>query len=427
MRVVRVALIAGVVALAPALVLANGFALFEHGSRAVGMGGAFGAVADDPSASYFNPAGLAFLDGTQSMAGFFLITESSTFTGDNPYPGAGYTVDMEKQIFYPLHAHLTGHFNDTFAWGVSLTTPFGLGTWWPDDYAGKYITKRVDLRLFNVNPNLAIKLSDRVALAVGFDAYFSSVDLTRSISSQAVNPYTQQVDEIGQVHLYTDYESGFGYNAALLAKLGGGFSLGATYRSRVKIEYGGNASFVQFETGYPDFDAIVSGSLPFDSNPAGNTEVTFPADIRIALAWQGENWTFAADAVRVGWDSFDELPITLPDYPELSSVRPENYEDVTTYRFGIEHRWEKVAVQVGYLIDPTPVPTESVSPLLPDAERVGYSVGLSYNFSPRVRVDAAYLYLPFDERSTEGLDPEGFNGTYDTKAHLFGMSLVFRF
>ena len=136
MRIVRFALIAGVVALAPTLALANGFALFEHGSRAVGMAGAFGAVADDPSAGYFNPAGLAFLDGTQAMAGFFLITESSTFTGDDPYPGAGYTVDMESQIFYPPHFHLTGHFSDSVSWGLSLTTPFGLGTWWPDDYAG---------------------------------------------------------------------------------------------------------------------------------------------------------------------------------------------------------------------------------------------------------------------------------------------------
>jgi long-chain fatty acid transport protein len=184
---------------------------------------------------------------------------------------------------------------------------------------------------------------------------------------------------------------------------------------------------VQFPTGYADFDAIVAGTLPFDSNPAGNTEVTFPADIRVALAWQGENWTVAADAIRVGWDSFQELPITLPDYPELSSVRPENYEDAMTYRIGIEHRWEKVALQVGYLFDETPVPTASVSPLLPDAERNGYSVGLSYNVSPRVRLDAAYLYLPFDARSTEGLDQDGYNGTYDTTGHLFGMSLVFRF
>ena len=425
MRIVRFALIAGVVALAPTLALANGFALFEHGSRAVGMAGAFGAVADDPSAGYFNPAGLAFLDGTQAMAGFFLITESSTFTGDNPYPGAGYSVDMESQIFYPPHFHLTGHFSDNVSWGLSLTTPFGLGTWWPDDYAGKYITKRVDLKLFNLNPNLAFKLSDNVALAIGFDAFFSSVDLTRSIG--AVNPYTQQVAEVGQVHLYTPFESGYGYNAALLAKLGGGFSLGAQYRSRVKVEYSGNASFVQFPTGYDDFDAIVAGLLPFDSNPAGLTEVTFPAELRFGLAWQSETWTFAADAVRMGWDSFDELPITLPDYPLLSSVRPENYEDATTYRFGVEKRWEKTALQLGYLVDPTPVPTESVSPLLPDADRVGYSVGFSYILSPRVRVDAAYLYLPFDERSTEGLDPEGFNGTYDTKAHLFGMSMTVRF
>lgn len=425
MRNVRSLLIAGVVLVVPALALANGFALFEHGGRPVGMAGAFGAIADEPSAGYYNPAGLAFLDGMQATDGFFLITETSKFTGDNPYPGEGYATKMESQIFYPPHIYATGAVAGNLRWGLAVTAPFGLGTWWPDDYAGKFITKRIDLKVFNINPSFAYKIGDNFALAVGADYFISQVDLTKSIG--VVNPYTQQVAEVGQVHLYNpNWASGWGYNAAVLAKLGAGFSAGMTYRSRVEVKYDkAEASFVQFPTGHADFDAIVASMLPFGDNVPGETSITYPAELRAALAWQKGGLTVAFDAVRMGWDSFKTLPITIVGRPDLSSNREENYKDTTTYRLGMEYRTSpKFAFQLGVLKDPTPVPTDSVSPLLPDADRMGYSAGLSWNLSPKVRADVAYLFLPFDTRSTDGLDHDNYNGTYKTTANLLGFSLV---
>ncbi len=94
----RMARRTGLLALAACLLLVPaashgaGFALFEHGARAVALGGAFGATADDPTAIYFNPAGIAFQQGTQVAMGVYFITESSKFDGANPYPGQGYSV-----------------------------------------------------------------------------------------------------------------------------------------------------------------------------------------------------------------------------------------------------------------------------------------------------------------------------------------------
>jgi long-chain fatty acid transport protein len=107
-RVIWLSAVAGCVLLAPAASFGAGFALFEHGARAVALGGAFGATADDATAIYYNPAGLAFQTGTQLAAGVYFITESSTFDGANPYPGQGYTVDMKILIFYPPHVYLGG-------------------------------------------------------------------------------------------------------------------------------------------------------------------------------------------------------------------------------------------------------------------------------------------------------------------------------
>ncbi|MGE5235298.1 MAG: OmpP1/FadL family transporter [Acidobacteriota bacterium] len=430
MRNARWCLAAGVLLLVPTLALAGGFALFEHGARGVGMAGAFGATADDPSAGYYNPAGLAFLEGTQLEAGVFLITETSKFKGVNPYPGAGYKSEMESQVFYPPHLYLNGRLtsNDVLHWGVAVYAPFGLGTWWPNEYAGKFITKRIDLKVFNINPNLAIRLSDSVAVAVGYDLFLSRVDLTKSLP--AFNPYTLQVAEVGQVHLYNDnWETGSGWNAAILAKLGAGFSFGASYRDKVKMTYSdATASFIQFPTGYADFDAIVAGLLPFANKPKATTSITFPSETRFGLAWRNEKWTVEYDAVRMGWDVFKNLPITIVGRPDLSSVRPEEYKNTTTHRIGFEYRMSPAwAWQFGYLKDPTPVPTASVSPLLPDADRNGYSLGFSWAFSERSKLESSFLYLPFKGRSTNGQDRDNFNGSYDTTAYLWGLSWVYKF
>jgi len=424
-RVVLLSALAGCVLLAPASSFGGGFALFEHGARAVALGGAFGATADDPTALYFNPAGIAFQKAGYAM-GVYFITESATFDGANPYPGEGYSADMKSQIFFPVHAYYTSEITNDLHWGIGIFNPFGLGTWWPDEYAGKYLTKRVDLKVFNVNPNLAYRFSDDFAVAVGIDYFYSNLDLTRSIG--VINPYTQQVAEVGQVHLYTPMQGGLGWNAAFLAKLGGGVSLGVSYRSNVKINYKGNASFIQFETGYPDFDAIVASQIPFGQKPTGKTSVDYPSEGRVGLAWHGQKWGVEADIVRMAWSSFKELPITLPDYPALSSVRYEGYEDSNTYRLGIEYKHSpEISWQLGGLWDPTPVPVESVTPLLPDADRWGVSIGASFALSGKTDLQIGYLYVKFKDRSTEGVNPDGYEGTYKTSGNLLGFTLVHRF
>jgi long-chain fatty acid transport protein len=426
MRNAKLILVAGVVLLAPALVFGNGFALFEHGARGVAMGGAFCAVADDATTNYYNPAGLAFLEGSQVAAGAYLITEQSKFAGMNyPYPGADYRAQMENQIFYPFHIHLTGHLSKSIGWGVSIYNPFGLGTWWADDFAGRYISKRIDLKVFNINPNIAIKLSEKVSFSLGIDYFLSSVDLTKSIG--AINPYTQKIVDIAQVHMYNKLDDGVGFNLGFLAKPSDWFSVGASYRSRVKVKYDAEASFVQIPTG-TDFDAIVAGLLPFATNPKGQTEINFPAEYRLGFAFRTGKMIISLDGVLMDWDSFQNLPLTIVGYPQLSSVRVEDYKDAYQVRVGFDYRISKRWSWLwGALYDETPVPDISVSPLLPDASRWGLSAGFSYDMTERVRLDVGYLYLRFEDRSTRGVDQDNFNGWYRTIANLLGFTISYRF
>jgi long-chain fatty acid transport protein len=423
---------AAVLLVVPSLSFGSGFALFETGSRSFAMAGAFVAVADDPSAMFWNPAGLAFQDdkGTQLMMGAILIAPEQTFYGEYPYPGEGYTTEQQDQIFFPPHFHFVTPLGERTTFGFGVQVPFGLGTYWDDDHAGRFLSKRVDLFAYDLTPNLAFKLGEGFALGVGVDYRISTIDLTRSISF--VNPFAQQVAEVAQIHLYTDGagNDGWGWHAGFLAKLGSGFSLGVNYRSAIEIDYKGYADFYQFGTGDPQFDALVAQAIPFDETITGATAIEFPDFWIAGLAWTGERWIVSAEWGRMGWSSFQELVLTFDDYPDFNEVIPENYEDADQYRLGFEFRAsEHVALQLGGLFDETPQPPASMTPLLGDGDRTSITAGLSW-IKGRFRLDLGYEHLMMEDRSTyddEGGSLSGYNGNYESSANLAGASMTFSF
>ncbi len=61
------------------------------------MGGAFTALANDPSAIYFNPSGITQLPGTNILGGTSLIFPNSSFEGPSP---SITKYNLESNIFY---------------------------------------------------------------------------------------------------------------------------------------------------------------------------------------------------------------------------------------------------------------------------------------------------------------------------------------
>jgi long-chain fatty acid transport protein len=51
----------------------------DNGARALGRGGAFVAKADDPTALYYNPAGLGLLGGTNLLLSVNLVDVTHSF------------------------------------------------------------------------------------------------------------------------------------------------------------------------------------------------------------------------------------------------------------------------------------------------------------------------------------------------------------
>jgi long-chain fatty acid transport protein len=418
---------AALLALASPPVLASGFSIYEQGGRSMGFSGAYTAVTDDPSAIFHNAAGIAFLEGKQFYGGGTLVMPRSSFTGSDPFPGLGVQESQRVGVLPVPALYYTQRVSSRFAFGIGLDSPYGLKTKWanPDAFTGRYIAVESSLSGFAINPTVAVRLTEKLSVGAGLDLRFTSVRLVRRVG--ILNPYTLTMSDTAQVVLDSDTATAAGFNVGVVAKPSPGWSLGAQYRHKVKVDYAGKATFTQIPTGYAQLDALVASGLP--QNPAVETSIEYPSILAFGVARDWTDWTAVADVVFFGWSSFDELRLTFPTEPDLDSVIPENYRNIWQIRTGVERRLESGwAVRLGYQYDRTPVPTESVSPLLPDNSRHGLSLGWSWKSTggrARVDVGAWYLFLP--QRSTEGQNRDGYNGTYDNSAFTLGASFGYRF
>ncbi|HET9226652.1 MAG TPA: outer membrane protein transport protein [Thermoanaerobaculia bacterium] len=408
---------------------AAGFSIFEQGSKAMGMAGAFTAQADDPSLLFHNAGGLGFVTERQISTGLTWITSTEAeLEGANPFPGAGYTAEQEKLSEFPPHLYWVQPINDTWKFGLGVNAPFGLTTSWenPDEFAGRFLSSKAALRAIDVNPTLGWNIGN-FGIGIGAVARFSDVELNRNVGT--INPFTQRVADVGRLVLESEFGTAYGFNAGILHKVNNSFSWGLSYRSKVDMDYEGDARLTQVLTGNAQFDAAVRAQLPFERDLPVETNIEFPDTASLGLAFAvTKNVLVETDFNWMGWSSFAEVPIeftgdagnALPD----TEIR-EDWDDANNYRLGL--RWTASPVsewRFGYVFDETPQPEEAVSPLLPDSDRNGFTIGYGRT-GPGIGFDVALMYLMFEERTRErSFENEGaFFGTYNTQAVLLGFTL----
>ena len=398
---------------------AGGFQLYEFGARSSAMGGAVIANPYDASTLFYNPSGIAFVPGMRFYANLDLIFPKALYVGPEPLPWAGQVYNAESQVFTPIGLYFTFPVNERLTTGISVTNPFGLGIKWSDDFPGRFVARNTDLKSFYISPVAAYKLTDNFSLGFGLDLVIAQVLLERNVLLFD-NRY-----EVGTSKLTGTSQLGIGFTVSATYKTDR-FGFGAMYRHSVKNEFkNGKAEFTIFDDlSVPNVAAIASAILK-DQNV--NTAITFPGSFNVGVYYKlMDNLGVELDYNYVMWSVFDKLDIEFPDDPRLNQTVNENYQNSYTVRFGAHYDLnENFSLLGGFILDKTPQPIESVSPLLPDNDRTNYSVGFSYN-TGKMQFDAGYMFVNIGERSTiengVGMNDVGFDGTYSSNANLVFIS-----
>ncbi len=397
------------------LLFSSGFQINENGARALSMANAFTGLADDPSAVHFNPAGITQLSGTRFLFGTTLIMPAASFRG--PSPSVEET-KMKEKVFTPINFYFTQQLSDKLFFGFGVNNPYGLGTSWDEEWVGRYMTTDVEIRTFNFTPVIAYKLMENLSISAGFTYSYADVIIEKMVGFAPFSAPDAKVNLEGD-------GSGFGFTAGLLFNITKDFSFGASYRSSIDYEFEGTAVT-------ENAPAQFASRLP---NGGIKAPLTVPDNLNFGIAFKGiDNLLLTADIQFVGWSSYDSLIVNREDGSRLSASARE-YENSYIVRFGTEYGISnKLDLRGGLFYDKNPVPDERLDPTLPDADRLGFNIGLGYKFTEKFGIDIAYLFLRFAERtitnSEESYASSGFapmNGTYTSSANLFGINLSYNF
>jgi len=421
-------------------VQAGGFQIGEMATRATGMGSAFTAVANDASAAWYNPAGVAFSSGSEVMlGGDAIISPGVDFTTNTANPLNPASSSTKSKTFFVPHAYYT-YMDQGSKLGasISVNSPFGLETEWPTTaaFANKNTFSRIQMA--NINPSVVFMLTDKVSVAAGFSyAYAINVDLDNTLQ-----------------HLNGNGD-GWGGNAAVFYK-GDGFNLGVSYRSRIKINVDGTATAVP--------GSALAGAPFGATSSSAKTDITLPDIVNVGLAWMpNEDLTLSLDVDWVNWKTFDAINITygsgayrgavggLGAFAATGSIvtaltvkalqngktnLPQNWKSTVAVRAGIEWKYNpQMRARFGYVYDPTPIRNADFSPGIPGNDRHIFSVGYGYDFNSNTTIDLAYAFVYFVKRNqtqstvgpAAGAPNTVKNGQYKNNVHILATSVSYRF
>ncbi|WP_233993863.1 OmpP1/FadL family transporter [Salinibacter altiplanensis] len=471
--------------------LAQGFGVYEQSSCVMARAGA--TVADgcgDGSSIYFNPAHLAGADGVTASVGATLIDVGGDFTYDPGTPRATTQeeVDLENDVIPVPHAYLTYGLTEKIGLGLGTYVPYGLETQWPTQlsdgavFDGAFEGFDNQLQSFYVQPSIAYQVTPKLKIGGGPVFVVSSVELNQfqDLSQTETPGGGPTFGQLGvpfhtafaRTKLDADNEFGIGGNIGVSYQATDRVMFGVRYTTPVTVEYEGEATFEQVETGlvFPSSSPLAR-DLPTDGNqdenpdptPAdlllasqfgGNgvleqfsnqadeegalnsqsveTEITFPMQLVAGVSVQAtDRLLLLADYQFTGWSSFDELPL---EFGRLDNrTRIEDYEDTHAVRLGGEYDLlDRLTVRTGYLFNTDAVPDQTVTTLLPESERNQFTIGLGWHATDAVELNVSYQRLVQNDRRgrvrgarpEEELSTDLNQGLYSFGANLFGTTLT---
>jgi len=383
---------------------AAGTALDLQSARGVAMAGSVVGFIDDASAIYYNPAGIAQGQGLDFMVGLTGIVPFFNVTAANGTQTSG-----NHTLIPPPHLYATYGISDEVTVGIGVFTPYGLSIGWPDGYPGRFIATQVSEKLYDINPTVAFHFGP-VRFAVGAQIVRATVELQRNINLGTSNPnvYTPPEPAVDLGASAWGFGGNAGIQVDIIEKV---LQVGATYRSRVSYNFNnGQAHFTNIP---PQFQ----GQL-YDQ--PGNTTTITPDSVAVGIAYKPMPClTLDADFTYFTWQVFQSIALTFPQTPALNSVEYKNWHHTWNYRVGAE--WiidEHWALRGGILLDPTPSPTATLQPDVPDATRINFAGGVGWR-SGAFHVDLGGQWIYFFP-TTSGLQsnsPPLFNpASYSSNA-----------
>ena len=407
--------VATLLSLSAATLLASGYRIPEQSLNSVALSAAYVAGANGADASYYNPANMSFMENGAytEVALTYINLPKVNFEGTS----ASMNGDSKEEEFLMPNLHYVSPMMGNWRYGLSITAPAGLSKRW-DEAFSKSTAEEFTLKVIEVNPTVSYLVNDQLSLGFGLRGVYTD----GVVKSNASNVLTRDL---------TGDSIDFGYNLALSYKPIKDVTLAATYRSKVDLTVEGDAKL--------NYLGGMGGS-PGSYNGSASVTIPLPASLALAAAYTYDKTTVEFVYERTYWSSYKDLDFdydgTLSNavlVAKFDNPIAKNWKDSNAYRIGLSHQCtDNLKMMIGFAIDNSPVPSNTLGFELPDSDAKLYSIGFEYKLSSNLKVGLAYLYDDKEDRTVSNYNvttnPSGPSGTFtDSSAHLLTASFKYKF
>ncbi|MBI4327006.1 MAG: outer membrane protein transport protein [Chloroflexi bacterium] len=331
---IRYPLCLALVAVWPAALHGLGLRIPNQDAEAIARGNAFAASADNPSAIYYNPAGITQLEGQNFQMGMHVISVNSRYR--NRATGAEtkskYEMQPVPQFYYTLSPT-----NSSVSYGVGMYAPYGLGIEWPENSPLRTLSIEGRLMYVTLNPVVAWQIHPTFSLAAGPTVNYAQVKLRQGVAVA------------GDEFKFKGDDTDFGFSLGARWQPHPKLAFGVSYHSPTTINFGGKSAFI-----------------PAPPTPEkAHAKTDFPQFIIGGISYRPtEKWNMEFNIDWTDWDTVDALTFQsatpLPPF-QLNWRGSFLYEiGATRYLAG------GYFVSAGYFLSENSVPDRNFNPVVPD-------------------------------------------------------------
>ncbi len=418
----------------------SGFTLYDQGIRAMGRASAFAATADDPSAIFYNPAGIGQLKGTHFTSALSVISPQVRFHPNPQLPGPterffnttlmtpdkGFDGEISNNFFFPGSFYLTHSVGSRVTVGYGLYFPFSLQTDFTNfrndfqppvfvqggqrysyRYPGRFASSRTILNVTMHNPTVGIQVNDNVFLGFGFDIAHADATVEKSFL-QPDDPGTLALSGAFAQQLFPqDFASNpaaaaravaallpegrsrlsgeatdVGGNAGILVKIPRfNTNVAFAYRSPITLHLNGTSNFAFAPA--TALTPYIGGALVqlFPPSVGASAVLKLPPTYTFGIMNHSlKNTEIEFDFVMQDYRTIKNFGINFATHTLAlqDQMIPVSNRPSLQYRFGVEHKvGETFAYRFGYYYDLNPLPAKDVGILQPDSNRHGITAGVT--------------------------------------------------
>jgi len=432
-------------ALSPVIAFAASFQVIEQGPSR--MGTAFAGTAsatDDATTVFFNPAGMSRLDRPMISAGANLILPDADFNNQGSTDSFGKVLrgpndGVDNEIFVPnfYYAH---PLSDRLAIGIGVNVPFGLTTEYDNDWIGRYHATDSELTLFNINPTLSYRFSERLSFGIGINYQRMDTTLENEVDSfaactqapgaspaacaggllgTALSPGQRAQDSSTKID---GDDTDLAIDLSLLFEISDSSRIGIVFREGGNFRLTGDAGFNQSaacagNAGCSGGWSTLEGRVAADIEMPDVVTVSISHGLNNGLTLHGDiGWT--------GWSSIDEVRVVNTTNGITVSTLDFDYDDTMRYAFGLSyHNGGAWTWRAGIAFDEAPQTSPTLqTPRVPDEDRTWLSFGFNYAFSERATIDFGYAHLFADDiRINNAAQGNTLTGKYDASIDILGI------